>query len=196
MDAFALNICMDLDIVSKAKQKMQKVLEVLRDDLATIRTGRAAPSLVENLVVVVYGGTQKLRIMELATITTTDPQTLLITPFDASIIGEIQKGIMVLNVGLTPIIDGQAIRISIPPLSQERRIELTKLMRQKLENGRIQVRQVRHEAMSAIKKQFTDKEISKDDFTRVEKEIQKATDDTMATIEAMREKKQEELLQI
>jgi ribosome recycling factor len=134
--------------------------------------------------------------MELATITTTDPQTLLITPFDASIIGEIQKGIMVLNVGLTPIIDGQAIRISIPPLSQERRIELTKLMRQKLENGRIQVRQVRHEAMSAIKKQFTDKEISKDDFTRVEKEIQKATDDTMATIEAMREKKQEELLQI
>jgi len=196
LDAFALNICMDLDIVSKAKQKMQKVLEVLRDDLATIRTGRAAPSLVENLVVVVYGGTQKLRIMELATITTTDPQTLLITPFDASIIGEIQKGIMVLNVGLTPIIDGQAIRISIPPLSQERRIELTKLMRQKLENGRIQVRQVRHEAMSAIKKQFTDKEISKDDFTRVEKEIQKATDDTMATIEAMREKKQEELLQI
>ncbi|MEK7534406.1 MAG: ribosome recycling factor [Patescibacteria group bacterium] len=184
---------MNLDEV---KQKMQKVLELLMADMATIRTGRAAPSLIENLVVNVYGGTQRLRVMELATIATTDPQRLLITPFDASIIGEIQKGIMALNVGLTPVVDGQAIRISIPPLSEERRIELIKLMRQKLENGRIQVRQVRHDAMTAIKKQFTDKEISKDDSTRLEKEVQKATDDIMAAIDAMRERKEEELLQI
>ncbi|MEK9183589.1 MAG: ribosome recycling factor [Patescibacteria group bacterium] len=184
---------MNLD---EAKQKMQKVLEVLRTDLATIRTGRATPSLVEHLIVNVYGGTQRLRIMELATIVTTDAQTLLITPFDASIITEIQKGIMASNVGLTPVVDGQAIRISIPPLSEERREELIKLMRQKLENGRIQIRQVRHEAMTAIKKQFTNKEISKDELTRVEKEIQKATDDIMAAIETMRERKEKELLQI
>lgn len=184
---------MDLDEV---KQKMEKVLGVLNVDLATIRTGRATPSLVEHLVVNVYGGTQRLRIMELATIGTTDAQTLLITPFDASIIDEMQKGILSANVGLTPIIDGQAIRISIPMLSAERRQELIKLMKQKFENGRIQVRQVRHEAMNHVKKQFTDKEISKDDLTRFEKEIQKATDDIMGAIDGMREKKEEELMEI
>lgn len=183
-------------IVNETRSKMQKVLEVMQADLATIRTGRATPSLVEHLVVNVYGGTQRLRIMELATIATSDPQTLLITPFDSSIITEIQKGIMAANVGLTPVIDAQSIRISIPHLSEERRIELIKLMKQKLEVGKIQVRQVRHEAMSAVKKQFTDKEISKDDLTRLEKEIQKATDDIMAAIEIMRERKEEDLMQI
>ena len=182
--------------MSQAKQRMQKVLEVLGKDLATIRTGRATPSLIEHVVVSVYGGTQKLRIMELATIATTDPQTLLITPFDSSIITEIQKGIMASNVGLTPVIDGRSIRISIPPLSLERRGELIKLMKQKLEGGRIQVRQIRHEAMGTVKKQFTDKEISNDERTRLEKEIQKATDDIMAGIDAMRERKEEELTQI
>lgn len=187
---------MDQDLISETGQKMQRVFETIQVDLSTIRTGRATPSLVEHLIVNVYGGTQRLRIMELATIATTDPQTVLITPFDASIINEIQKGIMAANVGLTPIIDTQSIRISIPPLSEERRIELIKLMKQKLEVGKIQVRQVRHEAMSAVKKQFTDKEISKDDFTRLEKEIQKATDDIMGGIEAMRERKEEELIQV
>lgn len=182
--------------LDETKQKMQKVLEVLRNDLATIRTGRATPTLVENLIINAYGGTQKLKVRELATISTLDPQTLYITPFDSSIIDEIQKGIMAANVGLTPVVDGKNIRISIPPLSQERREELIKLMKQKLENGRIQVRQVRHEGMTAIKKQFTDKEISKDDLTRLEKEIQKATDGIMAGIEGMRERKEEELLAI
>lgn len=184
---------MNLEIV---KQKMRSVLEVLRSDLATIRTGRATPSLVEHLVVNVYGGTQRLKIMELATIGTLDPQTLIITPYDPSIIDEIQKGIMIANVGLTPVVDGQAIRISIPPLSEERRIELIRLMKQKLESVRIQVRQIRHEAMSLVKKQFTDKEISQDEKTRLEKEIQKATDDIMAGIEGMRERKEEELMKI
>ncbi len=184
------------NLLRETRQKMQKVLGVLTADLATIRTGRATPSLVEHLVVNVYGGTQRLKIMELATIGTLDPETLVITPFDESIIEEIQKGIMIANIGLTPIIDGKNIRISIPPLSQERREELTKLMRQKLEGGRIQVRQIRHEAMGSVRKQFTDKEISQDEEKRLEKEIQKATDDIMATIDAMRERKEEELLQI
>jgi ribosome recycling factor len=184
---------MNLDEV---RQKMRSVLGVLSTDIATIRTGRATPSLVEHLVVNVYGGTQRLKIMELATIATTDSQTLLITPFDASIITEIQKGIMASNVGLTPVIDGRSIRISIPPLSLERRGELIKLMKQKFEGGRIQVRQVRHEAMSAVKKKFTDKEISQDEQKRLEKEIQKAIDDIMAGIDAMRERKEEELLRI
>ena len=175
---------------------MKSVLGVLSTDLATIRTGRATPSLIENVVVSVYGGTQRLKIMELATIGTLDPHTLVITPFDPSIIEEIQKGILVAKLGLTPVADGKKIRISIPLLSQERRFELTRLMKQKVESGKIQVRQVRHEAMSAVKKMFVNKQISQDDLTRYEKEIQKATDDIMAAIDGMRERKEEELLQI
>lgn len=184
---------MNLD---ETKTKMQKVLEVLHGDLATVRTGRATPSLVENIIVAVYGGSTRLKIMELATISSSDPQTLLITPFDASIIGEIQKGIMEANVGLTPTVDGQHIRISIPPLSQERRQQLIKLMHQKLENSRIMVRQVRHEAMSNIKKQYNDKAISEDEMSRFEKEAQHATDEVMAEIEGLGKKKEGELLQI
>lgn len=181
---------MNLDIV---KQRMQKVLDLLRSDLATIRTGRAAPSLVENIVLSVYGGTQKLKLMELATITVPDSQTLIIAPFDNSIIGEIQKGILEANLGFNPSNDGQVIRITIPQLSEERRKELIHLMHQKLENGRIMVRQIRHEAMAEIRKQ---KEISEDEISRQEKEVQKLTDELMLDIEGMGKKKEEELLQI
>lgn len=184
------------EFIEQMRQKMQKVLEVLRIDLSTVRTGRAAPSLVENIVINAYGQTQRLKVLELATITASDPQTLVITPFDNSIIGEIQKGIQETNVGLNPVIDGVVIRISIPPLSEERRQQLIHLMRQKLEGGRIQVRQVRHEAMNEIKKQYNDKTISEDEMLRLEKEVQKETDTTIEEIEAMGRKKEEELLQI
>lgn len=183
-------------LVNQTQQKMGKVMEVMHTDLATVRTGRAAPSLVENIVVSVYGGSTKLRVMELATISASDPHTLLVTPFDGTIIGEIQKGIMEANVGLTPSVDGQVIRISIPPLSDERRQQLVKLMHQKLENGRIMLRQVRQEAMSAIKKQYNAKTISEDEMVRIEKEVQRATDASTAQIEVLGKKKEEELLQI
>ncbi len=183
---------MDL-VTSQTREKMQKVLDVLHSDLSTVRTGRAAPSLVENIVISAYGGSAKLKVMELATIGAIDTQTLTVTPFDGSIIGEIQKGIIESGAGLNPVIDGQLIRISIPMLSEERRAELIKLMKQKLENGKIMVRQARHEAMEEIKK---DKEIGEDEVIRLEKEVQKATDDTMAKIDEMGKKKEEELMQI
>jgi len=182
-----------MDLINQFKQKMGRVLESVKNDLSTVRTGRATPSLIENIVVNVYGGTTKLKVMEVATITASDLQTLTITPFDNSIIGEIQKGIQEANVGLNPVIDPQLIRISIPPLSQERREQLIKLMHQKLEGGRIMVRQIRHEAMDEIKK---NKEISEDEILRLEKEVQRATDETIAEIETMGKKKEEELLQI
>lgn len=182
--------------IQSARQKMQKVLEVLKADMATVRTGRATSSLVDHLTVSVYGGTTKLKLMELATITAADTQTLVITPFDPSIIGEIRKGILEANVGLNPVIDGSVIRISIPPLSEERRGQLIHLMRQKLEGGKIQIRQVRHEAMTEIKKQYNDKLISEDEQLRLEKEVQRSIDDVILEIEAMGKKKEEELLQI
>lgn len=175
------------------KKKIDRVLDVLKGDLDTIRTGRAAPSLVENIVISAYGGSARLKVMELATVGATDHQTLVITPFDPSIINEIQKGIEAANAGFTPNIDGNLIRISIPPLSQERREELIKAMRQKLENGKIMVRQVRHEAMEDVQKEFDGRE---DDIKRLEKEIQKLVDDTVETIENWGKQKEQELMQI
>ncbi len=185
-----------MDLTSNAQQNMQKVLEVLKTDLATVRTGRATPSLVENIVISAYQGTQRLKVVELAQIQALDSQTIAITPYDASIIGEIHKGIMEGNVGLTPVIDGPVIRISIPPLSEERRKQLVALVSQKLEGGRIQIRQMRHEAMNEAKKQFNDKAISEDDLLRLEKEIQNLTDKTISEIDALGKKKEEELMAI
>ncbi|MFH1833342.1 MAG: ribosome recycling factor [Candidatus Levyibacteriota bacterium] len=187
---------MNPDFTAETKQRIQKVLEILKNDLATVRTGRAAPSLVEHISINAYGGAQKLKVLELATIAASDNQTLVITPFDNSIIGEIQKGIQEANVGLTPVIDGVVIRISIPALSEERRQQLIHLMKQKLEGGKIQARQVRHEAMNEIKKHYNDKTISEDEQLRLEKEVQREIDSVILEIENLGKKKEEELMQI
>ena len=185
-----------MDLTTQAKINMQRVIEVLKTDLSTVRAGKAAPSLVENIVVAAYGGTQRLKVVELAQIHAVDPQTLAITPFDGSIIGEINKAILEGNVGLTPVIDGTLIRISIPPLSEERRQQLVSLVNQKLEGGKVQVRQIRHEAMADVKKEHEEKQISEDDLARLEKEIQKLTDDTITEIDFLGKKKEEELITI
>lgn len=183
---------MDPNLIADTREKMRKAIDILASDIGTIRTGKAAPALVENISVSVYGGTAKLRIMELATVNAQDASTLVLTPFDASVIEEIRKGIMESGAGLNPASDGQVIRISIPPLSEERRQELIHLMRQKLENGNVMIRQIRHEAMSDLKKG----DLPEDENERLEKEIQKATDDFTAEINALGKKKEEELLQI
>ncbi len=187
---------MQPDIASQTKTRLQKVIEVIKDDVATIRTGRATPSVVEHIVVSAYAGSTHMRVMELATIAATDQQTLVITPFDSTIIQEISKGIQDANVGFNPIVDGQIIRISIPPLTQDRREELIKSMRHKLENGKIMVRQVRHESMEDVKKQHTDKKITDDDKSRLDKEIQKIIDEHTSLIESIGKLKEEELLQL
>lgn len=180
-------------LAEDTKKKIQKVLDLLKGDMDTIRTGRAAPSLVENIIISAYGGSAKLKVMELAIVAVLDAKTIVVTPFDPSIISEIQKGIEAANAGFTPSSDGNLIRISIPPLSQERREELIKAMRQKLENGKIMVRQVRHESMEDIKKEYEGRE---DDIKRLEKEVQKIVDDTIETIEDWGKQKESELLQI
>ena|SRR5579859_6262533 len=179
-------------LLQNTRNHMQKAFEVLRDDIHTIRTGKAAPSIVENLVIGVYGGSTKLKVMELATVAASDSQTLIISPFDPSISGEIQKGIQDANIGLSPMIDGQLIRITIPPLSQERREHLIHLMKQKLENGKILIRQARHEAMNDVKKA----ELSEDEEHRIEKEVQKITDDFIGQIDNTGKKKEQELIQL
>lgn len=183
---------MDPNLIANTREQMRKALEVLHSDIATIRTGKAAPSLVENIVVSVYNGASRLKVMEVATVNATDPQSLVLTPFDASIIEEIRRGIMESGAGLNPSSDGQVLRISIPPLSEERRGELIHLMRQKLENGHIMIRQIRHEAMSDLKKG----DLPEDESSRLEKEIQRATDEFISEIDTLGKRKEEELLQI
>lgn len=180
-------------VAHQTKQKLQKVLDVLKDDLATIRTGRANSSLVENIVISAYEGSAKLKVMELATIGAPDTQTLIITPYDASVIHDLQKGIEAANAGFNPVNDGTILRISIPPLSLERRQELIKAMKHKLENGRIMVRQVRHEMIEDMKKDYEGRE---DDIKRLEKEVQRLVDETSETIEEWGKKKEDDLLQI
>jgi len=180
-------------VATQTKEKLQKVLDVLRDDLATIRTGRATPALVENIVVSAYNSSAKLKVMELATIATPDNKTIVLTPFDVSVIQDLQKGIEAANAGLNPIVDSNLLRISIPPLSLERRQELIKAMKHKLENGKVMVRQVRHEMIEDMKKDYEGRE---DDIKRLEKEIQHLVDQTSETIEEWGRKKEKELLQL
>lgn len=187
---------MDTQFIPTVRLKMHKALQILHDDLGTIRTGRATPALVENILVSVYEGTQHLKIKELATITTEGPKNLLIAPFDPSIVVEMEKGLNSANLGFTASTDSNVIRINLPPLTSERRDEFIKLAHTKIEGGRIMVRQIRHEAMTDTKKAFEAKTISEDDKKRFEKEVQTLTDEIMAEIELLREKKEQELREV
>ncbi len=183
-------------ILNEAREKMRKALEITSTDLSSIRSGRATPALVEHVVVAVYDGSQRLKIMELATITTMDAKTLVIAPFDPSIIAEIERGLMEANIGLTPVIDGDIIRITIPSLTEERRHEYIKLAKTKLEAGRIMVRQIRGEAMKDLRSLEADKTIGEDERKNGEKHIQELTDEMIAEIDLFGEKKEAELLQV
>lgn len=181
---------------SSIRSKMQSTLDVIASDIAAIRTGRASPSLVENIICPAYGGTQRLKVMELATITSPDPTQIVISPWDKSIIGDIRKGILEANVGLNPSIDGEMIRIAIAPMTTEDREKYVKLLSGKLETGKVAIRQVRADEMRVIKNKFENKEITEDDKFLFEKKLQEITDEYVGKIEEMGEKKKSELLQI
>lgn len=187
---------MDDQYSSEIKAKMLRALEVTKTDLATVHTGRATPALVEHIEINAYGASQKLKLQELATISSIDTKTLVIHPFDPATRDEIVKGILEANIGFSPIAEGSEIRINIPPLSQERRHEYLKLARAKLEAGRIMIRQVRHEEMAELKKDYEAKLITEDDKKRAEKIIQELTDTMIAEIDHLGEMKEKELMQI
>lgn len=176
--------------------RMQKVVDMVSSDISSIRTGRATSTLVEDLVISAYGGQQKLKVNELATITTTDARTIVIDPWDKSVIGEIRKGILAANVGLNPVIDGEIIRINLPMMTMEDRQEYVKLLSTKLESGKVMIRQIRGGIMRDIKQKFEEKEITQDDKFNQEKRLQEITDDFIGKIEDLGKKKKEELLQV
>jgi len=178
------------------KALMQKAIDHFKVEIAAIRTGRAVPALVENIVCNAYGGTTRLTVKELGTITTSDAQTLIIQPWDSSVTGEIRQGILAANVGLTPVIDNNLIRISVPSLTTERRQEYVKLLHQKMEEARISLRNIRQEKMKLIKSIFEDKKISEDEKFKSEEDLQKITDQFVGTIEELGEKKETEIMSV
>lgn len=180
------------NILQNTQERMQKALEVMIQDFSSVRTGKANPVLVESIIIPAYSGSAPMKLMELATIHAQDSSTLVITPFDKSILKDIEKGLTDANLGINPVVDESIVRISIPPLTQERRQEFIKMIQQKAEAGRIMIRHVRHEAMEEIKKQKDT--VSEDDTERLEKEVQKTTDDFMKKIDEIREQKEKELM--
>ena len=178
------------------RSRMTQVLNLVTSDLGSLRTGKATPALVDDLAVLVYGGQQKLKVKELASVSTPDHQTLIIDPWDKSIIGEIRQGILTANIGMNPAIDGQLIRISLPPMTTEDREKYTKLLSSKLESGRVMIRQIRQDGMHDIKKAFEAKEISEDEKFAGEKKLQEITDEYVEKINDIGDKKKNELLQI
>ncbi|MEK7543236.1 MAG: ribosome recycling factor [Patescibacteria group bacterium] len=183
-------------LLHTTRDRMKKAIEVTQNDLSSVRSGRATTALVDHIVIAAYGGTQRLKVTELATITTMDAKTLVIAPFDPSIIGEIEKGIHETNSGLTPVVDGDIIRITIPSLSEERRQEYIKLARAKVEGGRIMIRQIRQDAMKEAKKLEGESKISEDEQKHAEKLIQELTDEVVADLDGLLERKEAELMQV
>lgn len=178
--------------LTEVRDKMAKALEILADELATVRAGRATPSLVEKIVVEAYE--TRMPLVELATISAPEPNQLVIAPFDQSIIKNIQLAIsQEKELKLSPVVDENVIRIQIPPLTAERREEFLRLLSRKLEVGRVAIRQIRQEKRGEIKRAFENKEIGEDAKFRLEEELQELTNEFMEKIEEMGERKEAEL---
>ena len=187
---------MDKKITESTKSRMERAFTVLKDDFGTVKTGKANPALVENVVISAYGGSARLKVMELATIHVVDHQTITITPFDRSVLGDIERGISESQMGLGLAVDGDLIRVTIPPLSQERREEFVKMVHMKAENGKIMIRQARAESNDEIAKMKKDGEINEDDEKRLEKEVQKLTDEYVEKMEETKRMKEQELMTV
>jgi len=177
-----------------AKTRMHKALESLRQELGTIRSGRASPGLVDHLRVDYYGTPTPLN--QLATISTPDARLIVIQPYDRGSMGAIEKSILRSDLGLTPTNDGAVIRLSIPPLTEERRKELAKHVRKRVEDARVAVRNVRRDCHDHIRKLEHDHTISQDDLHRSETELQKVTDEQIKEIDRVGEAKEQDLLAI
>lgn len=182
------------DILLEAEEKMIKSEEVLVHEFSGVRTGKASPSLVENILVEVYGS--MMRIRELAGITTPEARMLMIQPWDTTSIQPIEKAIQKSNLGLNPAVQGKFIRIVLPDLSTERRQEFVKVVHKMTENSRVAMRHVRRDAMEQLKKELKDSKISEDEMETAEKEVQKLTDQYIAKIDAHLAHKEKEILTV
>ncbi len=182
------------DILSDADSRMQGAIDALELDLSGIRTGRAAPALVERLHVDYYGMPTPL--VQLATISVPDARSLLIRPFDVSSIKTIEKAIMASDLGLTPGNDGKAIRLNLPPLTEQRRRDLVKLVHNRLEEARVAVRNVRRDLMKDLREFEKEKLITEDEQKQGEELLQKSTDKYIEQIDIVGDRKEKEIMEV
>ncbi|HKX34451.1 MAG TPA: ribosome recycling factor [Actinomycetota bacterium] len=177
-----------------ATEKMDKAISVLKDELAGVRTGRATPALLQRVVVDYYG--TPVPIQQLASFSVPEPRTLVISPFDRNAIAAMEKAIMTSDLGITPGNDGTVIRLSFPPLTEERRKELIKLVHHRGEEGRVAVRNIRRHSKEELEKLEREGGISEDDLVRSEKELQRLTDKHISDIDEVVAHKDAELKEI
>lgn len=182
--------------LSNFKQHAEKAIASLKEDLKSIRTGRATPAIVENIIVNTYGGQTKLRMLELATITTEGSSVLIIAPYDPSTVKDVEKAILTSPLGLSPQVQGTHIRITIPPLSQEQREKFVKIVAQKIEERKQIMRNLRDDGRKEIKQKFEAKEWTEDDKFRFEKELDKITQTYMELLHEIRGKKEQEIMEV
>ncbi len=182
------------EINADAKDRMQKSVEALKNTLSKIRTGRAHPALLDGISVDYYGSSTPLK--QLASVIAEDARTLAITVFDKSVTQAVEKAIMTSDLGLNPMSAGTVIRVPLPPLTEERRRDLVKIVRGEAEQGRVAVRNIRRDANSDLKGLLKDKEISEDDERRGQDDIQKLTDAAVKEIDTILEAKEKELMEV
>ena len=185
---------MSKETIQDAERRMQKAVEVAQNDFATIRTGRANPVVVENIKVDYYGTPTPIN--QLAGISVPEPRQMLVTPWDKSIINSVLKAIQTADIGMTPMSDGNVIRLNVPPLTEERRKELIKQLHKRAEEHRVAIRNVRRDANEHIKAQQKSSEITEDDEKREQEETQKLTTKYIAEIDKLTVAKEAELKEV
>jgi len=182
------------ELLADAKERMAKSVEACRHELATVRTGRASPHLLDRVVVDYYGTETPLR--QLSQVAATDARLLTLTPYDKNAIKAVEKAILESDLGLTPSNDGNVIRLQIPELNEERRRDLVKVVHNVAEEGRVAVRNIRRDVMHDLRELKKEGEVGEDDERRAEAELQKSTDGATSEIEALLKAKEEEILEV
>ncbi len=183
------------EIMLEAEDSMQKGVDYMTHEFAAIRTGKASPALVENIDVDAYGGS-RMKLKQLALISTPESRLIVIQPFDAATVSDIEKAIRESKIGINPSVDGKLIRLPVPELSEERRKDLVKGVKQLAEEARVRVRHSRRDAIDAGKKLHKDQNLTEDALHDLEGDIQKMTDKFVAEIDSALERKEAEIMQI
>lgn len=182
------------EILKDAEARMGKSIEALKSELAKIRTGRAHPSLLDHVHVEYYGS--EVPISQVANISLEDARTLAVSPWEVDMVAKVEKAIMTSDLGLNPSTAGKVIRVPMPPLTEERRRDLVKVVRQEGENGKIAVRNIRRDANSDFKDLLKEKEISEDEEHKAEESVQRITDKSIAQVDELLKVKEQELMEI
>ncbi|MFH1601586.1 MAG: ribosome recycling factor [Candidatus Shapirobacteria bacterium] len=176
------------------RKEMEQVIDLYKQDTAVLRTGRATPALIEDIIINVYNGEQRLSLKEVGTITAPDPRSLVLQAWDKSIIKEIKNQIDNQNLGFNPVIEGEIIRISLPPLTAQQRQDYLKLLNKKTEAAKVMIRDIRSEHRRALQEDQKEKRISEDEYRRLEDLLQKITDEYSAKTDEINKEKEKEIL--